>query len=149
MAFEPFFRFYLAHQRDFEVGVRNLRQTLRDSFTQSSPDLAKLARLDTALDDIVTHRTRRLLVAIPKSLRGRVERLLDKHASQLAEHVVDAPATAGASIKDDPARWLEPQGWLACFADDLQRVLLAELEFRLEPLWGLAAAYDKESKKNG
>ena len=46
---------------------------------------------------------------------------------------------------DDPARWMQPGGWLARFCADMQRVLLAELDLRLMPVAGLVAALDKES----
>jgi hypothetical protein len=48
---------------------------------------------------------------------------------------------------DDPALWMQPGGWLANFCRELQGVLLAELDLRLQPTVGLIEALSNEVGK--
>lgn len=65
------------------------------------------------------------------------------------------PAEGGAAAKDEAgpvnaaAAWLRPGGWLAIFEETLRCVLLAELDFRLLPVEGLAAALAGEAAGRG
>lgn len=61
------------------------------------------------------------------------------------ERAVGARAAGTGASPDDPARWMQPGGWLVRFCAEMQRVLLAELDLRLMPVAGLVAALDKES----
>ena len=49
------------------------------------------------------------------------------------------------ALQNAPARWMQPDAWLARFCAEMQRVLRAELELRLMPVVGLLAALDRES----
>jgi hypothetical protein len=43
---------------------------------------------------------------------------------------------------------MQPRGWLATFARDMQGVLMAELEMRLQPIIGLIATLsNKEARQ--
>lgn len=132
LAYEPYRRFHLAHQRDIDGAIRPLRAQVRQALSQASPTLKKLATLDAAFDQILSEREARLLATVPSLLQRRYEHLLQAHHQ----------ATDGAG-DDDPQRWTEPGGWLAAYGADLREALLAELDLRLQPTLGLLDAYNE------
>ena len=132
--YEPYRRYYAAQQRDMDVNVRLLRAKVRDVLTKASPALKQLAALDAALDAILAEREGRLLSKVPKILEKRFDQLLKAHQQRLL-------ATQQA---DHPDFWMKPGGWLARFCHELQTVLLAELDVRLQPTLGLIEALNNE-----
>ena len=48
---------------------------------------------------------------------------------------------------DDPARWKQPGGWLHAFERDLQALLQAEIDVRLQPVMGLLEAAQHKNKE--
>lgn len=136
-AYGPYRRYYLAHQRDMELQIRPLRTKVRKALANASPPLRQLAELDAAFDRILSERESKLLSTLPSLLEQRFKRLLKPH--QLA-HV-------GNPTADNPDLWMKPGGWLARFYSDLQTVLLAELDLRLQPLEGLMEALNNEMEK--
>jgi len=132
--FEPYRRAYLAHQRDMELCVRPLRSKVRNVLAKASPTLKQLADLDAALDTSLSERESRLLSAIPALLEHRFEQLFKIHQQRLAE----------SEQADHPDFWMKPGGWLARFCHELQTVLLAELDARLQPTQGLIEALHHE-----
>ena len=157
--FAPFHRYYLAHQRAMAAAVGPLRASARAVLSGQSAALRQLAALDAVLDQALAAREASLLASVPVLLGKRFVQLFEAHqrereaaASDTAGQAVTAgPAatgegTAGAgAAPDDPARWMQPGGWLARFCAEMQRVLLAELDLRLMPVAGLVAALDMES----
>jgi len=135
VTYEPYRRSYLALQRDIELKVRPLRAHVREVLGQSSPALKKLATLDAALDTILSERESKLLSTIPALLEKRFHHLRQSHQQVLAE----------APHADHPAAPMQPAGWLACFGDEMQTVLLAELDVRLHPTLGLIEAFNLNS----
>lgn len=131
--YEPYRRFYLAHQREMETNVSALRATVRDVMAHASAPLQQLAALDGTFDTILAARESKLLASVPTLLAKRFERLRAAHAQQLAN----------TQQADDRAAWLQPGGWLARFCQDMQTVLLAELELRVQPVLGLLEAMEK------
>lgn len=129
-AFEPYRRYYQAQQREMETGVAALRNQVRTALAQASPALQQLAALDAALTGILNERESRLLASIPSLLEKRFSFLLQAHQQRLA-HTQQA---------DNPAFWLNPAGWLTRFCHELQTVLQAELDLRLQPALGLVEA---------
>jgi hypothetical protein len=89
-----------------------------------------LAALDSAFDAILGERESKLLALIPLLMEQRFGHLFQAHQQQLA-HTQQA---------DHPALWLKPGGWLARYLEELQTVLLAELDLRLQPTLGLIEA---------
>ncbi|MFC5300851.1 DUF3348 family protein [Azospira restricta] len=128
--FLPYRRYYVAHQRDMEAAIGPLRARARALLAARSPALAGLAALDAALEQALAERERQQLGAVPF--------LLEKHFKRL--HEAQRQAVAASPPGDDPARWLQPGGWLARFCGDLRQLLHAELELRLQPLLGLVEA---------
>jgi hypothetical protein len=120
-AFEPYRRHYLAQQRDMELKVPPLRVRAREALAQAAGPLQQLGALDAALDGILQERESRLLGALPLLLKTRFTQLLIGH---------------------DP---LQPGAWLARFGQELQAVLLAELDLRLQPATGLIEALGSET----
>lgn len=134
IVYERFLRFYSAHQREIDARSRNLRSSIRDSISAVSPQLQQLATLDAALDEILNDRARKLFASIPKLLEKRFDQLLKAHQQTLAKTQQD----------DNPASWIQAGGWLERFCGELQGVLLAELDVRLQPALGLVEAFIKE-----
>ncbi|WP_025596772.1 DUF3348 domain-containing protein [Burkholderia sp. WSM2230] len=116
---------YQAMQQSMETGVGNLRGRLRALLAATTPAMGRLAVLDAVMERALAERERSLLANLPMLLAGHFERLRD--AGQQAEAAESmAPGTPGA--------------WLDVFRKDMQSVLLAELDIRLQPVEGLLAA---------
>jgi hypothetical protein len=135
-AYGPYRRFHLALQTEMEAGVRALRGSLRRALAPASARLRRLAILDEALDRVLAARERQLLATtLPALLEKRFGQLLAAHRQRLND---DEQA-------DDPGLWMQPGGWLATFRDELQSVLIAELDLRLQPALGLVEAWHDEA----
>lgn len=156
--FAPFHRYYLAHQRAMAAAVSPLRASARAALAGRSAALRQLAALDAVLDQALAAREASLLATVPVLLGKRFAQLYEAHRREreAAPDVAGQAATGGAAATgegapgagaspDDPARWMQPGGWLVRFCAEMQRVLLAELDLRLMPVAGLVAAVDKES----
>ena len=135
-AYGPYRRFHLALQTEMEAGVRALRGSLRRALAPASARLRRLAILDEALDRVLAARERQLLATtLPALLEKRFEKLLAAHRQTLID----------GEQADDPGLWMQPGGWLATFRDELQSVLIAELDLRLQPALGLVEAWHDEA----
>jgi hypothetical protein len=127
-------RFYNAHQRAMELQIGALRDRLRSIILSWSPSLKQLADLDAALDKILAGRERKLLASVPLMLKNRFEQACIAYRQLQSAH----------QLPDSPAQWLEAGNWLAKFRQEMQTVLLAELELRLQPVMGLIEAFGNE-----
>ena len=134
----PYRRYYLAQQREMEAALVQLRAQVREALKGGSPSLRQLAGLDGVLEKALAERERNLFLNVPLLLEKRFEQLRDAYASALE----------ASSQADGVARWMQPGGWLAVFCKDLQSVLLAELEIRLQPVLGLVEAFGNEVSKS-
>jgi hypothetical protein len=121
--FSGYRRRYVARQQAMEASIGPLRGRLRATLARTSAPLARLAAVDAAMERIVGVHERRLLSTVP--------RLLEKHFQRLSKADVNEPETSGG---------VRPGGWLDVFGQDMQGVLLAELEIRLQPVEGLLEA---------
>lgn len=137
-AFEPYRRFHLAHQRDMELSTRSLRAKVRVQMAKVSPRLKQLTDLDSAMEGILCERENKLLSTVALRLKTRFDQLLKAHQQTLA----------CAPQDDSPALWMKPGAWLSRFCSELQTVLLAELELRLQPTVGLIEALHYANKPN-
>ena len=104
--------------------------------SQSLPALRQLAALDAALDKALCERESKLLSTVPLLLRKRFEHLLKAHQQTLLD----------TGHADKPDTWMKQGAWLARFCHELQTVLLAELDVRLQPTVGLIEALHNEKK---
>lgn len=118
-AFPAYRRRYLARQQAMAAIVEPLRSRLRTSLAGSSPAGARLAALDEAMERVLGGQERTLLAGVPA--------LLEKHFNRLRAHHGGEPTA----------------GWQTVFCQDLQRVMLAELDLRLQPAEGLLAALQR------
>jgi len=135
-AFVPYRRFYEAHQRDMELSIQPLRINVREAVAKASSRLKKLADLDATLEKILRERESKLLSKVPVLLGKRFQQLFKEHQQKL----VDTQQT------DNPACWMQAGGWLARFCKDMQMLLLAELELRLQPAMGLIEAFTQDTQ---
>jgi hypothetical protein len=129
-AYAPYRRFYEAHQRDMEMSIQPLRVNVRAAVAKTSPRLKKLAELDAALEKILRDRESKLLSKVPVLLKKRFEQLFKQHQQKLVD----------TQQADNPAGWTQAGGWLARFCNDMQMLLLAEVELRLQTTMGLIEA---------
>lgn len=132
--YEPYRRYYLARQRELEASIRPLRSRARELLAKASPALAKLAALDATFDAILGDRESKLLASAPWLLERRFAQLLKAHQQRLAE----------THQAENPALWMKTGAWLARFCQELQTLLLAELDLRLQPTLGLIEALNNE-----
>jgi len=132
--FSPYHRYCLAHQRDMGAAIAPLRGAARAALAAQSPDLRQLATLDAVLEQALANRERNLLATVPLLLAKRFGNLYKAHRA----------AWEGPPEADDPAAWMQPGGWLAGYCSEMQAVLLAELDVRLQPVAGLIEALGKE-----
>lgn len=131
-AYAPYGRFYDAHERDMEMTIQPLRVNVRAALAKASPKLRKLAELDAMFETILRARERQLLSKVPALLKKRFDRLFDAHQQKLID----------TQQSDRPAGWTQTGGWLARFCNDMQMLLLAEMELRLQPTMGLMEAFN-------
>jgi len=129
-AYAPYHRFYQAHQRDMELSIQPLRTNVRAALGKTSPRLAKLAELDATLEIILRERESKLLATLPLLLKKRYMAAFTSHQQ----------VQAASQHPDNPAAWTRAGGWLADFCTDMQTLLLAELDLRLQPTTGLIEA---------
>jgi Protein of unknown function (DUF3348) len=137
-AYAPYRRFYEAHQRDMELSIQPLRINVREALAKASPRLKKLVDLDAALEKILRDRESKLLSKVPVLLKKRFEQLFKEHQQKLVD----------TRQADKPAGWAQAGGWLARFCNDMQMLLLAEVELRLQPTVGLIEACNEETKQD-
>ena len=172
-SFEPFERFYLAHQREIDFRVQNLRVTVRDSISGYSRELAQLAVLDTALGETTAAHTRKCFSVVPKLMGKRFKHLLHEHQlldRQVNEDVLTDSGLDAQKQQNFPGMTPEQSAavestvnqsntsqskksklttinWLDQFCAEMQGLLLAELEVRLQPVLGMIEAFNEEVEK--
>jgi hypothetical protein len=129
-----------AQQQSMETAVSGLRARLRAGLAAASPQHAKLAAVDAVMEQALLPQAQRLMSAVVVLLERRF-RALQAGADGVAERGVDQrPSPLGAPspvVRDgkQPA-----PAWPEVFRQDLDAVLLAELDFRFQPIEGLMAA---------
>lgn len=121
--FSPYRRRYLARQQAMEAGIGPLRARLRAMLAAGSPAMARLAGVDAVMEQVLVEHERSLLSTVPV--------LLEKHFERLRR---------AAQPQDEPDTEAQPEAWLDVFRKNMQDLLLAELDFRLQPIEGLLEA---------
>jgi hypothetical protein len=108
----PFRLHHAQQQRAMAARAATLRERLRPQLAETSGALARLAQLDALLERALLEAERQALAGLPLLLTKRAEH----------HHAAD------------------PRRWRARFWADLQRMLRAELDLRLQPVLGLIEA---------
>jgi len=127
--YDPYQRFYSMHQAEMAGGIQALRLRVRAAISAFSLELYQLAELDRIINDSISAHNGKLFNLTPKLLQQRFKELLDTHQRG-----------QGESDTTKPSDWLQAGGWLAEFYKDVQELLLAELDVRLQPVLGLLEA---------
>lgn len=119
LGFPSFRRRYVAQQQTMEAAIEALREQVRAVVAARSPEMARLAGVDAVMEQALSGQERRLLGTVPGLLERHYKRLRDEHEG-------------------------EGEGWVEVFRQDMQAVLLAELELRMQPVEGLMEALGKD-----
>ncbi|WP_256856758.1 DUF3348 domain-containing protein [Variovorax sp. KK3] len=122
--FPSYRRGYHDRQQTMEMAIGPLRDRLRAVLAARSPESARLAALDGVMGQVLGVQEYNLLAGVPARLARHFERLR-RAATPPNEEGGDATA---------PGPWLEP------FRQDMRALLLAELDFRFQPIDGLLEA---------
>ncbi len=133
--FAPYHQRHLELQRQMGQMTGAVRDHARQAIAALSPRLRQLAALDATFEELLAAREQSLLPVTAALLERRYQQLRAAHR-QVHE-------TTGEP--DDPAQWRRPGGWLHTFAAEWRQALLAELDLRLEPVWGLVEALRNET----
>jgi Protein of unknown function (DUF3348) len=136
-AFEPYRRFYAAHQRQMENTLQTLRAQVRGQLNKSSGNLQQLAALDAAFESILSEREAMLLGKVVKLHEKRFAQALKRHIQQQTDAL-----TAG-----EPATAVHPTAWLMPLRQAMRTALMAELDTRLQPTLGLLEAFAQENQE--
>jgi len=124
--FATFRQRYTKCQLAMETQIVPLRRRLRSTLADRSPALAKLAELDSVMEQVVGAQERALLATVA----GRLEPRFDHWRG--AQQDVASPDSAS-----------RPGPWLERFHQEMRGLLLAELDLRLQPVEGLLEACRK------
>lgn len=127
--FGPHRRHCLVQQQVMEEAVAALRQRLRDALARQSSQGARLAAIDTVVDQGLALHERALLGLVPLRLQTHFEQL--QRAARLAD--ADGSGDGGDGGAATPQ-------WCEVYRQDMSRVLSAELAHRLLPARGLLDA---------
>ncbi len=123
-AVAPYRLHHSTQQRSLAIRVTTLRAQLRSQLTQTTPRLVRLAAL---------------LAVLERALQAREEQALAGLPSMTAQRGISLRAADPNPDPDDRHAWPAP-GWRGQLWDELQRVLQAELDLRLQPVRGLIEA---------
>ena len=122
--------------------IATLRADVRLALTNQSAALGQLAAVDAVMDDALAAREKHVLSLVPALLERRFDKLRDAHPAAPA----DTPAAAAP--EDPPAvppaapTPPAPPAWRIACGREMQEVLLAELDLRLQPVHGMIEALD-------
>jgi hypothetical protein len=141
-AFEPYRRFYAAHQRQMETSLQTLRSQVRGQLSKGSPSLQQLATLDAAFENILSEREALLLAKVAKLHEKRFAQALKKHIQHLSNLQAE-PTAEGAEAPSATA--VSPLPWLLPLRQAMRSALLAELDTRLQPVLGLVEAFNQHT----
>ena len=131
--YEPYQRFYSMHQAEMAGSVQRLRVNVRLSVSGVSAELHQLAELDKIISESLSSHTAKLFNVTPRLLEVRFNQLLEAHLEK-----------TGGTNNTKSSQWLMPGGWLALFYKDMQELLLAELDVRLQPVLGMLEALNEQ-----
>jgi hypothetical protein len=122
-----YLRFYALQQSEMESRIVQLHTRIRLELTAQSSPLAQLASLDGKLNEVLASYSRKALGVIPSLLRKRFHYLFNECLFRESQT---------GQVNKSQAE----QEALPAFLREMQAVLLAELDIRLQPTLGLIDA---------
>lgn len=143
MGFAPFRHCLQSRQQAMEIAIAPLRERVRAALAECGGEAGRLAAVDAVMAEVLAAQERRLLATLAPMLGRHFERLCAPPAEPSAE--TPQPVDDAAAQPTAPA----PEARRDWFRLDLQAVLLAELELRLQPVQGLLAALRQHSTRGG
>lgn len=132
--YKPYQRFYALHQSEMEHQVGRFLALVREQVGESNSKLTRVVTLDSALFETLQSYCRKQLAQVSVLLESRFHALKKNR-------ILTAKDDEQTSSTED---WLLPSGWLSVFYREMQNLLLAELDLRLQPLLGLIEACEYE-----
>lgn len=161
--FAPCRRQLTAHQRAMTERIAMLRADVRLALTNQSAALGQLAAVDAVMDDALAAREKHVLSLVPALLEKRFDALRRANpapapaavgghaeASQAAQEPASAHSPASApgalvapSTPSAPSAPPAPPAWRIACGREMQDVLLAELDLRLQPVHGMIEALEQ------
>ena len=129
---EPYRRYLMDHQKQMSLLLGRWRRQARSKLLSAGGELQMLARLDAVYDLALSAKEARLLATLPM----RMGQLWARRVSVHVPSSPDGESTTAKSVSIPP--------WLTQFENDLRLSLMAELELRLQPLWGLVEAFESK-----
>ena len=148
--FTPYRQRYMEQQRNMDLMIRPLRDNVRQTLSGASPELRQLAALDAVWEQMLAGREQTLLATVPSRLKRRFDSLHKLHQPAVTSADLQSKQHDGSQQPAPKAAlWRQPGGWLDLFGRELQEILLAELEVRLEPVTGLIEAFNNADKADG
>jgi hypothetical protein len=136
--FPSYRRRYINLQQSMQASIAALRAQARTAVARLSPALSQLAAIDAVMDEALAEREQALLTLMPALLQKHFERLhqADQHASIAEPRLVGVPAQPASPNHPN----IHDNVWLKAFRRDMKRLLLAELDLRLQATQGLLEA---------
>lgn len=148
--FAPCRRQLNAHQRTMTERIAALRADVRLALTSQCAALGQLAAVDAVMDDALAAREKHVLSLVPALLERRFDKLRTANPAPADVAATDAPQEPPATpipptapTTPPPAPPAPPEWRIAC-GREMQDVLLAELDLRLQPVHGMVEALDQE-----
>lgn len=144
--FAPWRRRYIARQQAMETHIAALRKRLRATLAGQSPAMAQLAALDAVMERALGAQEQRLLATVPGLLEKHFRRQVQAEKAESAADLAGLEDSEGKADEGVEAPAIETGiaarhgAWQKAFGKDMQSVLLAELEIRLQPVEGLLQA---------
>jgi hypothetical protein len=129
--FAPVHQHVLDLQRHMDMRIDALRDHVRQTLSMVSPQLAQLAALDASLQQLLGGREQHFLSTVPSFLKARFARV--RKAAEQAVETAEDPNESAATAKA-----IAPT-----LTADLQALLRAELDLRLQPVLGMIEAYQQ------
>ncbi|EGG94459.1 hypothetical protein IMCC1989_2760 [gamma proteobacterium IMCC1989] len=142
-----YLRFYSLYQSEMESRVLQLHTRIRRQLTSQSSGLAQLAALDGKLGEVLTAYSRKALRVIPVLLTKRFHYLHSQYSETISkDDSLLVEKGAGKSINRNRNRNADknPGKAIHDFLREMQCLLLAELDCRLQPTLGLIDALCSE-----
>ncbi|HEY9208787.1 DUF3348 family protein [Acidovorax sp.] len=121
---------YVGLQKQMGTKFAVLRGQMRQWLREGPLALQQLAALDVVMEQMLDAREQRLWASLQGHLERRLANLRHRHQQGL-----QSSGRAG-----EPEGGHPEDGWLWAFEEDLQALLLAEMQARLQPITGLLEA---------